>query len=124
MRIAFAVILWLIVAYLLLTAVGSLANLNADYKDSTDATYVTIGVGALVLASIVALVAFGVLTDWRGSIWLPLAAAAVAAAGVPYASLLGPAAGWPLHAAIGAVAAVSIVRLARHSRRGKLDRAA
>ena len=61
MRIAFAALLIALALFSAALAWGALSNLWADYKDSPDSTYLSIGLPALLIAAAAATAAIRVL---------------------------------------------------------------
>ena len=83
-----------------------LANVFADYKDSSNATYLTVGSQLLVLSALFAAAALLVASPARHQMrWAVLSVLALLAAALPYAGAIGWAGGYTVNAALALLAA-------------------
>jgi len=86
----------------------------ADYKDSSDSTYLTIGGGYLAISALFATAALLTASPTRQQVrWLVLSVLALLAAALPYADVIGPP-GYAVNVALALLAAGSLVTYLRN----------
>jgi hypothetical protein len=86
-----------------------ISKIFADYKDSSNATYLTIGGGSLAISALFATAALLTASPTRQQVrWLVLSVLALLAAALPYADVIGSP-GYAVNVALALLAAGSIV---------------
>jgi hypothetical protein len=91
-----------------------ISKIFADYKDSSDATYLTVGGGSLAISALFATAALFVASPARQQMrWVVLSVLALLAAAVPYAGMIGSP-GYAVNVAVALLAAGSIVTYLRN----------
>ena len=91
-----------------------ISKIFADYKDSSDATYLTMGGGLLAISALFATAALLTASPPRQQVrWLVLSVLALLAAALPYADMIGSP-GYAVNVAVALLAAGSIVTYLRN----------
>jgi len=114
--------LGLIAAFLALYGGSIIAIIFAEYKDGSDATYLTIGGTSLAVSALFAIAALLTVspTRYRWG-WLVLAVLALLASALPYAAMVGSV-GYAVNAAVALLAVGSAFVYLVGDRRGRDSR--
>jgi hypothetical protein len=116
MRISLVVaaVLIIIAAFFAWYGGAIISIIFADYKDSSDSTYLTIGGGYLAISALFATAALLTASPTRQQVrWLVLSVLALLAAALPYADVIGPP-GYAVNVALALLAAGSLVTYLRN----------
>ena len=116
MRISLVVaaVLLIIAAFFAWYGGAIISIIFADYKDSSDSTYLTIGGGYLAISALFATAALLTASPTRQQVrWLVLSVLALLAAALPYADVIGPP-GYAVNVALALLAAGSLVTYLRN----------
>jgi len=104
-KLAIAVPLAAIAAFLAWYGGFVISNVFDEYKDSPDATYIAIGGASLAIAALFASAALLTLSGTRHPRgWLVVALVAAVASALPYAAMVG----WPAYAVNATLALVAV----------------
>jgi hypothetical protein len=99
-----------------------ISKIFADYKDSPDSTYLTVGGASLAVSALFATAALLTVSPARHRRgWLVLAVVALVASAMPYASMIGPV-GYAANAALALLAVGSALAYLVDSRPGRASR--
>ena len=116
MRISLVVaaVLIIIAAFFAWYGGAIISIIFADYKDSSDSTYLTIGGGYLAISALFATAALLTASPTRQQVrWLVLSVLALLTAALPYADVIGPP-GYAVNVALALLAAGSLVTYLRN----------
>jgi hypothetical protein len=109
-----AAVLLLIAAFFAWYGAVIISNIFADYKDSSNATYLIIGGGSLAISALIATAALLTACPPRQQLrWLVLSILALPAAALPYADMVGLP-GYAVNVVLALLAAGSIVTYLRN----------
>jgi dolichol kinase len=121
-KLATAIPLVLVAAFLAWYGGFIIANVFAEYKDSSDAAYLTIGGASLAVSALFATAALLTVSPSRSRWgWLVLAVLALLASALPFASMVGSV-GYAANAALALLAVGSALAYLVGSRRGRAGR--
>jgi len=122
-KLAVAILLVAIAAFFALFGGLIISKIFAEYKDSPDSTYLTIGGASLAISALFATAALLMVSPTRRRAgWAILAVLALLASALPYAAMVGPV-GYGVDAALGLLAlgcALAYVMAAMRPWRGGL----